>query len=225
MRQAVRIILIVILIGIVGFILYQGWERPGSNQFEAAFNPGGKVTLDLSAGGYTIQGTTNNKIRVEIDSHENREVQCRMNVSGSDAKIAIDGPSNNFKATIYVPQRTDLNVDQTIGELIVSNVEGNKHLGLNIGRIQVEVPNTDAQPEFNGSVIIGDLQANAWGIEKGGFFRSYSTHSSSPYWIKAHVDIGDLEVDAQPTLGDSHAQQSSDTDKDVSDKDSDDDTE
>ncbi|MGZ4787176.1 MAG: hypothetical protein ACXVZX_01575 [Terriglobales bacterium] len=225
MRQAVRAVLIVILVGIIALIVYTGWNRTGANQFEAAFNPGGKVSLDLSAGGYTIQGTNDNNIRVELDAHEHRDVHCRINVSGTNAKVEIDGPSNNFRATVYVPQRTELNVHQTIGDMVISNVEGNKILALYIGRVQVEVPAAGPQPEFDGSINIGDLQANAWHVEKGGFFRSYSTHTAGPYFIKAHVDIGDLVVNTAPSASESHTQKSEDADDDVPDKDSDNDTE
>ena len=221
MRQAVRAVLIAVLVGIIAYIVYAGWNRKGSNQFEAAFNPGGKVWLDLSAGGYSIQGTTENRVRVVLSPHEDRNVQCRVTASGSNANVWIDGPSNNFQATIYVPQRADLDVNQSIGDLRVYNVEGNKHLALGIGQIQVEVPSTGVQPQFSGSVMIGDVKANAWGVDKGGFFRSYSTQSSSPYYTKAHVDIGDLVVNASG----SHAEKSGDTDENVTDKDSEDDTE
>jgi len=224
--RAVRVLLIVILVCIVTVIVYAGWKKSGPNQTEAPFNPGGKISLDLSAGGYNIRGTAENKIRVELNSGNTREVRCRMRVNGSNAKVEIEGPSNNFHATIYIPQRSDLTVDQTIGDLVVSNVEGNKNLGLSIGQMQVEVPSNAPLPSFDGTIIIGDLRAGNWHVEKGGFFRGFNTQSSSPYSIKAHVDIGDLEViDVSPKAVDSHAQKSEDADDDVSDKDSQDDSE
>jgi len=226
MQRAVRVVLILILVGIVTTVLYAGWKKNGPNQFEAAFSPGGNVALDLSAGGYTIRGTAENRIQVIIDSQEDRDVQCRMNVTGNRAKVEIDGPSNNFHATILVPQRTDLDVDQTVGELRVDNVEGNKRLALHIGQLHVELPASDPQPTFDGSIIIGDLHVNPWNINKGGFCRDFYTRSSGPYSIKARVDIGQLDVENAPKPGvDSHAQKSDDTDRDVSDEDSEDKTE
>jgi len=220
--RVVRVLMILILVGIVGVILFAGWNRGGPNQMEAAFGSGGKVALDLSAGGYDIRGTQENKIRVELPLGETRNVICRMNVSGNHGKVQIDGPSNNFRATIYIPQKSNLEVNQTIGDLYVSNVEGNKNLQLNIGHIRVEVPSSGPQPSFDGSIIIGALRASSWRVEKGGFFRNFNMHSSSsPYAIKAHVDIGDLEVrDAGAQVGESHAQKSANADHDVSDKDS-----
>lgn len=221
--RAVRVVLIVILVGIVAEILYAGWKKGGPNQFEAAFSPGGRISLDLSAGGYYIRGTSENKIRVELDSGEARDVRCHVNVDGTHAKVQLEGPSNNFHATIYIPQRSDLVVDQTIGDLMVSNVEGNKELGLNIGQLQVEVPVNAPLPNFDGSVIIGDISAHNWHVDKGGFFRGFISRSSGPYSIKAHVDIGDLEVidvnpAASPKAGESHSQKSEDADDDVSDE-------
>jgi len=200
MRSA-RVALPVVIVGaLVIIIAYVGWRHGGPNQFEAAFTPGGKVALDLSAGGYNIRGTPENRIRVEIDSHDIRDVRCNIDVSGTSAKVILEGPSNNFRATIYVPQRSDLKVDQTIGDLVVTNVEGNKDLGLNIGRLQVEVASGAAQPSFDGSVNLGSLRAGPWNVEKGGFFRDYATKSASPYAVRAHVDIGDLEVSQAASL-------------------------
>jgi hypothetical protein len=222
--RVVRILLIALLVGIVTVMVYAGWKKGGPNQLEIAFNPGGKVSLDLSAGGYEITGTTENKIRVRLDPGDTREVTCHIRVNGSNANVEIDGPSNKFRATIFVPQRSDLTVDQTIGDLVVTNVEGNKKLGLNIGQIQLEEDRGASLPSFAGSVIIGDLRAEPWNVEKGGFFRGFNTHSSgSPYSINAHVDIGDLKViDRHGNIGESHAEKSGDTDNDVSDKDSED---
>jgi hypothetical protein len=217
MHKAVRLLLILILVGILGVILYTGWDRKGPNQFEAAFNPGGKVTLDLGVGGYHIQGTNENKIWVDVESYDRSEVRCQMEVSGTSAKVRLEGPSNNFHATIYVPQRTDLSVDQSIGDLVVSNIEGNKKLGLGIGQMQIEVPSDAPRPSFDGSIIIGDLQASAWNVNKGGFFRGYYSGASGPYSIRAHVDIGELEI---VDIGQSHSQKSENADDDVTDEDS-----
>lgn len=225
--RVVRVLLIALLVGIVVLIVYKGWQRNGPNQFEAAFNPGGNVSLDLSAGGYEIRGTTDKQVRVQIDSGDANDVRCRMSVNGSRAKVEIEGPANNnFRATIYVPERTDLNVDQTIGDMEISGVEGNKSLGLGIGRIHVEVPNDSPLPTFDGSVTLGGLRATNWHVEKGGFFRSFYTRSNAPYSITAHVDIGDLETVGTATkVDDSHSQQSHDADEDVTDQDSDNDSE
>lgn len=220
--RAMRVASIVFLAGIFALILYTGWERHEPNRFEAAFNPGGRVTLDLSAGGYKVRGTSENAVRVEIDSGDTADVHCRMQVNGGNAKVQIEGPSNNFQAVIYVPQRTDLTVDQTIGDLDISNVEGNNSLALDIGRIHIDIPNDVPPPSFDGSVLLGGLRALNWNVNKGGFFRSYYVRSAGPYSIRAQVDIGDLETSRSgSSVGDSHPQKPGDAGEDAgSDNDS-----
>ena len=225
MRVVSIVFSVVIVAGVVAIILYAGWKKNWPNQFETAFNSGGDISLDLSAGGYTIKGTAENQIRVEPDANETRHVRCQMLVAGSKAKVEVEGPSGNFHATIYVPQRSELHVDQTIGDMVVTNVEGDKNLDLGIGRLQVEVPADEPLPTFDGSVVLGSLCANNWHVQKGGFFRDFYSRSSGGYSLSAHVDIGDLETtEASPKVGDSHSQKSQDAGQDVSDQDSEDDS-
>jgi hypothetical protein len=78
-------------------------------------------------------------------------------------------------------------------------------------------------PSFDGSVMIGSVRADAWNIGKGGFFRSFESHSPGPYRIQAHVDIGDLEVvNTGAKINASHSQKPSDAEDDVSGEDADD---
>ncbi len=218
-----RIVSVVFLVVVFALLVYAGWERHRPDQFEANFNPGGTIKLELSAGGYRIKGTTDNVIRVSPDTGRG-EVHCQMSVSGANAKISVDGPTDHFTATIYVPQRSDISVDQTIGDMEISGVQGNENLSLAIGRIQVEVPDSASVPTFDGSVLLGGLRASNWHVDKGGFFRSfYSGANGSPYTIHANVDIGDLETSSfVPSVGTLHPQKSGDTDEDVSDQDSED---
>ncbi len=202
---------ILVVICLVALVAYAGWRRGGPNQFETAFNPGGSITLDLSTGDFRVEGTSDNKIRVETNYSDRGEVRCLMDVSGANAKVQIDGPNNNFRATIYVPQRSDLNIDQTIGHLMVRNVVGNKNIGLDIGKMEIEIPKDDPLPNFDGAVIMGALHPYQWHVEKDGFFRSFNSRSSSPYSVVAHLDIGDLST----FEGASHPQQPENSGHDV----------
>lgn len=175
-------------------ILFIGWRRHGPNSFEAAFQPGGNVNLDLSIGGFTVRGTTDNQVRVEIDPSDAAYVHSEVKVSGNTAKVVLDGPGNNFHATIYVPQRSNLNAFQTIGELRVINVEGDKDLGLNIGKILVEVPDPVAVKSVNANARIGNVHAAAWHRGHGGFFPSFHARGQGSYSVTASVDIGDIEL-------------------------------
>lgn len=191
-RQILSISFVVV---VCAAILYAGWHRDRSTQFEADFQPGGEVTLDLSVGGYTIQGTTENKIRVEVDPDDKDYVRSEIALNGNHAKVVVEGPSNNFNATVYVPQRSDLTVYQTIGELRVRGIEGNKNLGLNIGKISVDVVDPAKVKSVSASVKIGNVHAAPWHLGRGGFFRSFRAGGQGTYNLSATLDIGEIELD------------------------------
>ena len=104
--------ILMVVFGVVVFstILFLGWRRHGPNSFEAAFQPGGNVKLDLSIGGFTIQGTNENQVRVEVSEADVPYVHSEVSVMGTTAKVSLDGPHDNFHATIYVPQKSNISV-------------------------------------------------------------------------------------------------------------------
>ena len=81
-----------------------------SSSLERAFVANGKISMDLSAGEYRITGTPDNKIRMTWSVRESdwlSDVEARVDVKGSEAKILTDGPMNNFHVDIEIPQKAD----------------------------------------------------------------------------------------------------------------------
>ena len=185
-----------IVFGVVVFagIVFAGWRRNEPNRFDAQFQPGGEITLDLSIGAYTVRGTQDDKIRVEIDPWDLNAAHSEIQVTGNRARVVVEGPADEFHATIYVPQRSDIRVYQTIGEMRVVDVEGNKDLGLNIGKIWVDVSDPTGMKSVYAQVKIGNVNAAAWHRGQGGFFRSFRAGGQGPYSLKANLDIGDIEL-------------------------------
>ncbi len=190
-----RVLLIGFGVIVCVVILYLGWQRTGANNFQAVFMPGGTIDLDLSAGGFEIRGTTENQIKVEVDRGDFSATHCQVHVSGSNANVRLDGPANNFHAIVYVPQQSNLKVNQTVGELRISKVEGDKYVGLNIGQIRIDMAPTEKIKSVDAAVTIGSVRARPWGPGKGGFFRSFRTGGKGSYTVNAHLDIGDIELD------------------------------
>jgi hypothetical protein len=188
--------LVLIAFSVLAFavILYLGWRRDGAKNFEAAFQPGGSIDADLAVGGYTIRGTPDNVIRVEVDPDVIEAVHSEVKVDGNKAKVVLDGPSHDFHATIYIPQHSNLDVHQSIGELHVLNVQGDRSLRLNIGRIQVEVPDPAQMRSVEASVRIGEVHASAWRQGHGGFFPSFRIRGQGSYSVNASLDIGQIEL-------------------------------
>jgi hypothetical protein len=189
-----RVLLVAFGVVVCAFVLFLGWQRKSPNTFQAAFQPGGRVELDLSVGGYEIRGTSDNQIRVEVDPSDLDAVHSEVHVNGNRATVRLDGPSNNFHAIIYVPQQTDLKADQTIGDMKIVNVEGDKYVGLNIGHLRIDTPDTEKIKSVDAAVTIGSVRANPWHTGKGGFFRSFRAGGQGSYKVNAHLDIGDIEL-------------------------------
>jgi hypothetical protein len=175
-------------------VLFLGWRRDTTNTFEAPFQPGGEITADLSIGGYTIRGTTDNVIRVEVDPSQLPDVRSEVKVNGTSAKVVVEGPTHNFSATIYVPQRSNIKAFQSIGQLRLVNVQGNQSLSLNIGQIQVELPDPAKLKSVNAFARIGEVHAIPWHRGHGGFFPSFRANGTGPYSVYATVDIGQVEL-------------------------------
>jgi hypothetical protein len=189
-----RMVLVAFGLLVCAAILFLGWRRTGPNNFQAAFQPGGTVDLDLSIGGYEIRGTNESQIRVEVDPAVVASAHVEVHVNGNRATVRVDGQPNNFHAVVYVPQQSHLKASQTIGELKIINVEGDKNVGLNIGHIRIDIPETEKIKSVDAGVGIGSVRASAWHIGKGGFFRSFRAGGQGSYTVNAHLDIGDIEL-------------------------------
>jgi hypothetical protein len=161
---------------------------------EKQFVTGGQIDLNLSAGGYVIRGTTDNRISIELNPSQAPHVRADIKIEGSRARIDVNGPEHNFQATIYVPQRSDLVISQSVGDLRIQAVEGNKNIDLNVGSLKVDVPKAADYADVDATVRIGSLKAPAWNAQRDGFFRSLEAHGQGKYSLNAHVGVGDMTL-------------------------------
>ena len=194
MRRAQRLQLALVLLLSV-FTLASDVSPDRSNpSIEKQFVTGGRIDLNLSAGGYVIRGTPDNRISIELNSSQAPHVRAAIRIEGNRARIDVNGPEHNFQATIYVPQRTDLVVSQSVGDLRIQAVEGNKDIDLNVGSLKVDVPKAADYANVDATVRIGSLKAPAWNAQRDGFFRSLEAHGQGKYSLNAHVGVGDMTL-------------------------------
>ena len=166
------------------------------DQVERAFKPGGSIAMDLSAGGYVIKGTAQEAIRVRWrtdDPGQSARVQAEVAVDGSNATIRTRGPKNHFRVEIEVPQRTNLDVSLSAGDLDVLGVEGNKQLSMWAGDVTLEVGASDLYKRVDASVRFGELTLSPFGANKGGILRSFHWNGTGKYTISAKLFAGDLK--------------------------------
>jgi hypothetical protein len=175
-------------------------ERSGrpSDAIERPFESGGRVRMKLSAGGYEIIGTSENRMRLEWrvrDPERLWRVKARADIEGSRATIETDGPDNSgFHVTIRVPTRTDLNIDLSAGKLRIEGIDGNKDIDLYAGEVNVDVRRAADYKIVDASVWAGEIDARPFNASKGGLFRSVGWTGPGSYRLRVGLWAGEIRL-------------------------------
>lgn len=170
--------------------------KPG-NEVEKAFVKGGRVHFDLSAGDYTIRGGTEDVVRVRWETRDPQDMKTAradVAISGVNASIRTRGPKNNFRVTIDLPARADLDIELSAGDLKVRGIEGNKTLSMWAGDVTIEVGEADLYRRVDATVRAGEISARPFGRTTGGLFRSLHWAGHGKYTLNAKLTAGDLKL-------------------------------
>jgi hypothetical protein len=169
------------------------------------------LTIDSRPAGLQIVGTDQDEIRVSCTASSGEtamDVALHFSPTSNGGKLSVEGAhsqhdNNNLEVRIEVPRRTDLSVRMFAGQVTVEEVKGNKDIKIGAGQITISSIHDGDYRSVHASVAVGEVQARAFGAEKGGFFRSFSRRNSAgDYRLEAHVTTGQIEL-----LG--HAEQKS----------------
>ncbi len=183
---------------VVGAAAQPHSETRPSESLDVPFVTGGRISMDLSAGGYRISAGPDDRIRVEWTvrhQHELGDVEADVEVDGSDATVVVDdGPRNGFHVDIEVPRRADLTIRLSAGELSVEEIVGDKDIRLHAGELRIDVGDADDYRSVEGSVWAGELQADPFRITTGGLFRSLDWRGPGEFLLKAHLKAGELRL-------------------------------
>jgi hypothetical protein len=172
-----------------------GSDQAPPAQVEKAFPPGGTITMDLSAGHYTIRGTGAPAIRIRWttrDVAQSGSVYAKAQVSGSNARVDVSGPSNGFDVSIEVPQRSDLSVSLSAGDLSIGPLDGSQDVSAWAGKIQLALQDLAQYSSVYASVTAGQIRAEPLDTQKGGLFRSVSWEGKGRYALRVRLTAGDV---------------------------------
>jgi hypothetical protein len=164
---------------------------------ERPFGQGGKVTMRLSAGEYTIENSPDERIRLAWETREAsaaRRVQARVDVDGTAATIDTDGPSNGFVVSIAVPTKSDLLIRLSAGELTIRGIEGHKDVSAWAGELTIGVGPAANYRAVDASVLAGEIQAAPFNGSKGGVFRSFLWSGNGSYELRARLTAGEITL-------------------------------
>jgi len=168
------------------------------------FVSGGMVHVRLSVGDVRITRSDSNKIHLRYTVKSRRESHVKdarvdIDVRGRDARIefhAASGGNTQFDVELEVPQNTNLDVHDKVGDLTIEDIEGDKDLELGVGDIRVAVGRS-AYHLVNASTSIGDVNGNGYGETSGWLGKTLKYHGDGKYELRAHVGVGHITLEGK----------------------------
>ena len=168
----------------------------GKDSFQADFVSGGQLRMHIRSGALRVIGSDENKIRVNYsgkNGSKTRDVTVSLKTIGNYAELRVSGgPHNDFRIEIQVPKNSGLYLRMPAGDLEVNGLTGDKDVEIHAGDMTLGVGKADDYGHVDASVNAGDLDAQPFGVSKGGLFRSFDKHGGGRYRLHAHVGAGDL---------------------------------
>lgn len=159
----------------------------------------GTLAVESFATGITVVGTDSNTLRVTCTNASDPH-SVRFHLTGDPGREQLTLHSDlehqdNLQIRIEVPHRTSLRLHMNAGEVTVNNLEGDMDIDLYAGQINIAAGDTSDYSSVHASVDIGEVKASAWGVDKGGFFRSFTRSTAQgEYKIYAHVLTGEIDL-------------------------------
>lgn len=163
----------------------------------APLHPHESLTIDSRPAGIDVVGTDKDAVQVTCTSDDS-EIAQHVKLRLSGAKLTVSSGSvhhGNLQIRVEVPRKTNLRVIMPAGEVRVEDVAGDKDIDLYAGQIIISSTREWDYRRVDASVDIGEVNASAYGVNKGGFFRSFTTRSSDgEYRLRAHVITGQIDL-------------------------------
>jgi hypothetical protein len=165
-------------------------------RLERPFAPGRHLWMDLSSGSYLVQPGADDKVVVRWNSNDpdSRNIKVSLDARGNDAAVVTTGESGHFRVIVEVPPQTDVTSRLSAGDFRIQGITGNKDISSWAGNVVIEVRRPDDYRSVSASVTAGDLVADAFDVNKGGLFRSFSWKGPGRYTLTARLTAGDLRL-------------------------------
>ena len=178
------------------------WSYEEAHSEVRDFPAGGMVHVRLSVGDLHIERGETNQIRLHYTVKSWRESNVKdahveIDVHGRDAEIEFHAPTGGntqFDVELEVPQNTNLEVHEKVGDLRIDDIEGDKDLGLGVGDIRVAFGRS-AYHLVRASTSIGDVNTSTGDVSEGFLGKTLKYYGDGKYELRAHVSIGDISLE------------------------------
>jgi hypothetical protein len=189
---------------LVPFCAASDWNYEETHSDARDFVAGGFMHVRLSVGDMHIRRGDANKISLRYTVKSRRESNVKdahvdFDVRGNDATIEFHAPSGantQFDVELEVPQKTNLDVHEKVGDVTVEDVEGDKDLTLSVGDIRV-TNEREGYRLVNASAGIGDVNGDGYGETSGWLGKKLKYHGDGKYELRAHVGVGDIRLEGK----------------------------
>ncbi|MGA8111819.1 MAG: hypothetical protein WB974_20425 [Acidobacteriaceae bacterium] len=170
---------------------------------EAPLHARADLVIDARSAELDIVGADREGIRISCTVSNRtqdraRDVVLRYSGIPDAGKLLVEhGPLNNSGLTIRVeiPRKTNLRIHMPAGEIDVTRISGDKDIDLYAGQLTITGENPPAYHLVDASVDVGEVDASAWGVDKGGFFRRFRHETpTGEYHLRAHVTTGEIDL-------------------------------
>jgi hypothetical protein len=169
-------------------------DQPMVVKAEKPFAAGGSIEMQLDGGNYEIRPASADRIRISFGGNTG-SATADVTTVGAHANLAIkDTPHNNFKATVEVPQTTDLVLHLTGGNLEMAAITGNKEIDSKAGNVTVAVGDSNDYSTVDASVAVGNLEAGPFGRTDSGVGKHLTWSGRGQYTLHANLGAGNLEL-------------------------------
>ena len=180
------------------------WKYMETRRDARDFVSGGSIHIRMTVGDLHIRRGDTNQIKLEYTVKSRRESSVKnarvdFDVHGKDANVEFHAPSGgntNIDVELEVPENSNLDVHEKVGDLTVENIEGDKDLSLGIGDIRI----TAGQSGYrfvHASAGIGDVNGAGYGETSGWLGKTLKYHGEGKYELRAHVGIGDIRLEGR----------------------------
>lgn len=197
-----------VCVGAMAILLFAGTaglaETVGdcAHPIEAQLRARADLVIDSRPAGVEIVGTDAETLRVSctVDREEyGSYVELRFDGTPGYGRLHITGSdfhNSNLKVRIEVPKKINVRFHMGAGEVTVEDVSGDKDVDLYAGQIRILSTAGGVYKSVDASVDIGDVKASAFGVDRGGFFRSFTKKlDTGEYRLRAHVMTGEIDLE------------------------------
>jgi hypothetical protein len=180
------------------------WKYEETRHDARDFVSGGSIHVRMTVGDLHIRRGDSNQIRLEYTVKSKRESNVKkatveFDIHGKDANIEFHAPSGgntNFDVELEVPENSNLDVHEKVGDLTVENIEGDKDLSLGVGDIRIATGHSGYR-FVHASAGIGDVSGAGYGETSGWLGKTLKYHGDGKYELRAHVGVGDINLEGR----------------------------